>query len=123
MLGSIPDNERYEIILEQQDRYAVQAHFVFSALTNDPNPLFRNKDGQLKIAKWSYVPSSSTVLFDQADYLCYALAQKHKDPRSLKSRWCAPILESDADTIGRIMTREEIRDAVSREPFPGSNKI
>jgi hypothetical protein len=123
MLGNIPDKEQYEIILEQQDRYALQAQFVFSALTDDPNPRFRNKDGDLKIAKWSYVSSKSTILFDQADYLCYALAQKHKNPQSLKSRWCAPILESDTDTIGRIMTKEEIRDAISREPFPGSNNI
>ncbi len=123
MLGSIPDSERYEIILEQQDRYSVQGHFVFDTLTKDPNPLFRNKNGQLKIAKWSYAPSESTMLFDQADYLCYALAQKHKTPDSRKARWCAPILESSADTIGRIMTRDEIREAVMHEPYPGSNKV
>jgi hypothetical protein len=63
------------------------------------------------------------MLFDQADFLCYALAQKHKDPQSRKSLWSSPILESGGDTIGRIMTKKEIREAIINEPYPGSNKI
>jgi hypothetical protein len=123
LLGSIPDGEQYELILERQEIYAAQAHIVFSTLAQDPNPIFRTKDGRLKLAKWSFAPSTSTVLFDQADYLCYALAQKHKAPQSRKAHWTAPILESSADTIGRIMTRDEIREAVLHEPYPGSNKV
>lgn len=122
MGGSIPAGERYELILEQQDRYQVQAHFVPNALCQDPNPLFRNKEGLLKIAKWSFAPSGSTMLFDQADYLCYALAQKHKAPDSVRAKWTAPIL-AGGETIGRIMAREDIREAVMHEPYPGSNKV
>lgn len=123
MINSIPESERYELIFEQQDRYSMQAHIAMQTLAQNPNPLYRNKKGQLKIAKWSYAPSESTMLFDQADYLCYALAQKHKAPQSKKALWTAPILESSADTIGRIMTKEEIREAVMHEPYPGSNRI
>ena len=123
MINSIPESERYELIFEQQDRYSMQAHIAMQTLAQNPTPLYRNKKGQLKIAKWSYAPSESTMLFDQADYLCYALAQKHKAPQSKKALWTAPILESSADTIGRIMTKEEIREAVMHEPYPGSNRI
>jgi hypothetical protein len=123
LLGSIPEGEQYELILERQDVYAVHARFVFSTLAQDPNPTFRTKDGKLKLANWSFAPSKSTMLFDQADYLCYALAQKHKAPNSRKALWTAPILESGGDTIGRIMTRDEIREAVLNEPYPGSNKV
>jgi hypothetical protein len=123
MIGSIPEGERYDIILEQQDRYALQAQVALETLAKNPNPLYRNKNGLFKIAKWSFLPSRSTMLFDQADYLCYALAQKYKAPGSQKARWTAPILESNTDTIGRIMSREEIREAVMYEPYPGSNKI
>jgi hypothetical protein len=123
MLGSIPSAEQYELVLEQQDRYSIQGHFVFNTLLQDPNPQFRNANGLPKIGKWSYVPSESTMLFDQADYLCYALAQKHKAPQSRKARWCSPILESDTETIGKIMTRDEIREAVMHEPYPGSNAV
>jgi hypothetical protein len=123
MIGSIPESERYELIFERQDRYSLQARIALETLATNPNPLFRNKNGQLKIAKWSYAPNESTVLFDQADYLCYALAQKYKSPQSQRALWTASILESNTDTIGRIMTREEIREAVMHEPFPGSNKV
>jgi hypothetical protein len=123
MLGSIPDGEQYELIFEQQDRYALQAHVVLSTLATYSNPDFRNKNGQLKIAKWSFASSASTILYDQADYLCYALAQRHKNPQSRKALWTAPILDSNADAIGRIMTKEEIREAVMHEPYPGSNNV
>lgn len=121
IIGSIPENERYELVFERQDRYSLQAHIALGTLAKNPNPLYRNKNGQFKIAKWSFAPSGSTLLFDQADYLCYALTQKYKAPRSKKALWSAPILESNADTVGRIMTKEEIREAVMHEPYPGSN--
>jgi hypothetical protein len=123
MIGTIPESEQYELVFERQDRYSIQAHIALDTLANNPNPLFRNKNGQLKIAKWSFASSESTMLFDQADYLCYALAQKHKAPHSKRSLWTSSILESHTDTIGRIMTREEIREAVMHEPCPGSNYI
>lgn len=123
MLGSIPDGERYEIILEQQDVYALHAQAVFMTFERSPDPHFRNSDGLLKLAKWSFAPSNSTMLFDQADYLCYALANRYKDSRSLKARWCAPILEG-GETIGRIMAREEIREAViSTDYYSKPNKV
>lgn len=123
LIGSIPEGEQYELFFERQDRYSLQGRIALETLSEDPNPTFRNKHGQLKIANWSYAPSESTMLFDQADYLCYALAQKHKAPGSQRALWTASILDSNTDTIGRIMTRDEIREAVMHEPFPGSNKV
>jgi hypothetical protein len=109
MIGSLPPAERYEIILEQQDRYALQAQAAL--MTLDQNPNYRASDGRSKLAKWSFASSSSTMLFDQADYLCYALTHRLKDPQSRKARWCSSVLEG-GETIGRIMTRDEIREAV-----------
>jgi hypothetical protein len=122
MLGSIPDAEQYELFFERQDRYSLQGNIALETLAQNPNPQFRNKNGQLKIAKWSYAPES-TMLFDQADYLCYALGQKYKAPQSQRALWTASILESNTETIGRIMPRESIREAVMHEPFPGSNRV
>ncbi len=122
-LGSIPEGQRYEIVLEQQDRYAVQAHIVFSTLASNQDPRFRTQNGQLKIARYSFLSAKNTMLFDQADYLCYALRHKYINANSQKARWCSPILESSTETIGRIMTRDEIREAVLHEPYPGSNLV
>ena len=82
------------------------------------NPLLRTKDGMPKIARWSYVPNEASVLFDQADYLCYALLQKYRDPNSMKARLCAPMLENGAEQIGKLMGREETRQAILCARFP-----
>jgi hypothetical protein len=118
MLRSIPPGERYEIIMEQQDRYALHAQAAFMTCHQNPDPKWRNSDGLWKLAKWSFAASESTMLFDQADYLCYALAAQHKDAQSRKARWCAPILESGGETIGRIMSRDEIREAIISQKYP-----
>lgn len=123
MLHDIPQGERYEITLEQQDRYALHAQAAFMTVGQNPNPSYRNSDGQLKLAKWGFMPSESTMLFDQADYLCYALANQHKDPESRKARWSAPILETDVEIIGRIMTRDEIREAVISQNYPVIGRV
>jgi hypothetical protein len=73
VLGGVPDGECFELVLEQQDIYEFNAHLALNSLISDPNPLLRTKEGLPKLARWAFAPSSSTVLFDQADYLCYAL--------------------------------------------------
>jgi hypothetical protein len=123
LLCNVPDGERFELVFEQQDRYAVMGHIALAGLMNDPDPHLRTKEGQSKLARWTYVPKDSTMLLDQADFLCYALLQRLRDRSSQRANWCAPVLDSDTETIGRIMTRDEIRDAVKREPFPGSNLL
>ncbi len=120
LLCDVPDGERFELVFEQQDRYITHAAVALSTLSNDPNPLLRTKDGQSKLAKWSF--ASSTMIFDQADFLCYALFHALKDPTSQKAKWCKPILEG-GQTIGHIMSKEEIREAVMNEPYPGYNLI
>ena len=123
VIGSIPEGEQYDLVFERQDRYFVQARIALETLAKNPNPLYRNKNGQFKISNWSQASKESTALFDQADYLCYAFAHRHKAPQSQRALWTTSILESNTDTIGRIMTRDEIREAVMHEPFAGSNKV
>ena len=51
------------------------------------------KDGESKLAKWSFVPSGDTVLFDQADYLCYALLTEVEGFKFRKDPMVLPRLE------------------------------
>jgi hypothetical protein len=123
LLCGLPDGQRFELVFEQQDIYMNHANIALATLLNDPNPHMRTKGGDSKLAAWSFAPSASTILLDQVDYLCYAFLQRYRDADSRKARWCAPILDSATETIGRLMTRDEIREAVAREPFPGSNLV
>lgn len=111
----IPPDERIEIVFEQQDRYAGWADFAMRRICNIPDPRALTKQGIHKIANWAFVPKPRTMLLDQADYLCYAELQRQRNPHSLKARWCSPILDAGTakDTIGGIMDREFMRNAVS----------
>ena len=53
------------------------------------------------------------MLFDQADYLCRALLQKHRNDKSKKDKWSAAILDGGA-AIGGVMSRERIRHIVDK---------
>lgn len=114
LLLTMPDTERVEIVLERQDRYVRSADLILNSISTTEHPKLRTKDGRLKLARWTFAPKKRTILFDQADYLCYALLQRCREPNSQKAQWCSSILEG-GDTIGEILSREKIRALMAKQ--------
>ena len=107
----LPENERLEIVLEEQREYEKRVGLALSAIATLPDGRMYTRDGKSKLARWVFVPHERTVLLDQADYLCYAMLQRYREETSEKARWCAPIL-GDGKNIGRMFTREETRKSI-----------
>jgi len=113
-LRGIPDDERLELVFEQQREYQpfVNMALPFAAMSNQPWQV--TKDGRPKLAKWSFVPKGSTVMTDPADYLAFALREVWTDRKSKKAEWCKPILTSGSGKgYGVVMKREMIRRIIS----------
>jgi hypothetical protein len=111
-LRIVPDDERLEVVFEEQREYQPYANLAFkSSLAVPDHPWKRTKDGKPKIAKWSFVPKGSTVRTDPADYLAFALRELWTDQHSKKTEWCRPILKSGRG-IGKIFNRQDIRAAI-----------
>ncbi len=94
----VPEGERLEIFFERRDQTEEQAEAALFAMRilghlADADPRLLNSDGMRKLAKGGFDLGAYTVLFDPADYLCYALLQRHRDPDSERAKLCAPILE------------------------------
>jgi hypothetical protein len=113
MLRVVPDDERVEVVFEEQREYQPYANLAFtSSLAVSAHPWNRTKDGRPKMAKWSFVPKGSTIMTDPADYLAFALRELWTDRHSTKTEWCRPILRSGVG-VGKIFRRQEIRAAIS----------
>jgi len=112
LLLSLPEDERVELVFEQQDRFETYARIALSAIANLPVPRTKGKDGSSKLAKWRFVPKDRTIQLDQADYLCYAQLQRLRNPSSKKAQWCSPIIDATGETIGGMLSRDNVRKAV-----------
>jgi hypothetical protein len=115
VLKWLPANERLELVLEQQNRYSWLTDFALRHIAPLPLPFMRTSDGRPKLASWRYVTPESTSLTEPADYFAHALLQYHRDPKSLKTQWCMPILNSanHVGAIGAVMTRAQARQSVT----------
>jgi hypothetical protein len=115
ILRGMPRGERIEFVFERQRQYASAVDLVMSILTDPataPNFCF-TPTGRTKIAKCEFVPKGSTLMTDPADYLAFALRELHANPNSMKSKWCAPILEGQTG-YGSTLTREQVRRITKR---------
>jgi hypothetical protein len=111
VLRVIPDDERLEIVFEEQRQYEPLANRILASAA-DLGP--RTSDGIPKLAKWSFVPKGSTIMTDPSDYFAFALAQIWTDPGSKKTQWCTPILRSNQSVgIGNVLQRDEIRPIIA----------
>ena len=127
VLFSIPDNERVEFVFEnrgdENPKNVKLEHTVMRAMNltiaiAGADPRLCTRDGKHKMANWSFVPKDDCMLFDQADYLCYATLQHYRDEQSKKAKWCAPILQKNEEAIGGgLASRDEIRDTIAKA-FP-----
>lgn len=116
ILKWLPRDERFEIVLEQQDRYCGLANFSLQNFSSLDLELCSTSDGKPRLAKWSFLPKRSSMLTEAADYLAYALGQYSRDPASLRSRWCSPLINSVdncPERLGAILGREQSRQMFS----------
>jgi hypothetical protein len=107
----LPNDERVELLFEQQDTYFWLANLILGFISGSHLPACRTKDGKPKIAKWGQVPKGSTPLTEPADFFSFSMLHRERDPDSLKSTWCLPLLESveSVKTIGHTRTKEQAR--------------
>jgi hypothetical protein len=118
----VPDNEQLEVVFEDRDQtreHAQDAAFAIRAMgyLSGAEPGFCNSDGTLKLARSEFMQKAGTVVFDQADYLCYAVLQRHRDAASQKALWCDPILKASPIT-DEIMSRETAREVIRLRLLP-----
>lgn len=117
---SVPDGEHLEVVFADRDqtreraRDALFAMRVMGMFANSM-PQLLNSDGSTKLAKYGFMAASSTVLFDQADFLCYALLQRHRNrnANSERAEWCRPILEHSGVLGDGLLDRDAARNAFS----------
>ena len=112
-LRGIPEDERLELVFEEQSEYAPYAELALRCFCILDKPWKRTKDGRVKLAKWSFVPKGSTLMSDPADYFAYALRELWTDPTSKRTDWCKPILNSNnKEGYGKILYRPRIRKII-----------
>jgi hypothetical protein len=112
---SIPDGEYLEVVFEDRDQTRAHARDALFAMHIMPQfansmPQLLISDGSTKLAKYGFMQGSGTVLFDQADYLCYSLLQQHRDRNSERAGLCRPILEWSGVAGDGFMDRDEARN-------------
>jgi len=111
LIMSLPDDERLEVVFEEQREYERHVHAAMTAICYSKDPRYRAKDGTRKLARWVFLPKDDEPLFDQADYTAYALLQRCRDPNSTRAKWCAPIL-AGRRVVGEILNREQARKSL-----------
>jgi hypothetical protein len=111
----VPDGERLEVIFEKRDQTEERARDALFAMQimgyfGKSDPHLINSDGSAKLTKYGFEMKEGTILFDAADYLCYASLQKHRDDNSVRALWTNPILKTLSGRTG-LMPREVVRAA------------
>lgn len=122
--------ERMKIVFEYNEQFAKITPYIIEMY----DKVFDLKYGTVPcLAGVEVVPKESTCLTQPADYLTYARLQQLRDPHSLRSRLCAPILspqpgvyvEVKRATIRRLMlsdSQKELR-AIGRQLEPYIQKV
>jgi len=120
MLKVVPPDERVELVFESQDRYESLVHTTLSNLITVKDANFFMSDGVTpKLASWKFVPKSSTILTQPADFFAYTATQLYRDQKSVKSRLCMPICPNGNKSvaIGKVMERKVIRRTIELTHF------
>lgn len=114
---NIPPDETFKLVLEANDRYAMNVQSLFNATKK-----LQTSDGRSKLISIEFVDKGVTSLTEPADFLAYALIQRYRNPGSVKDELCAPILENTQPCFGRQhqLQPELLRDLVNntRSKFP-----
>jgi hypothetical protein len=119
-------NERIKIVFEHNEHFAP----LLPTMLRLYGEMFRfvTSDGLPCLTGVELATKDSTCLTQPADYLAYARLQQLRDPKSLRTQWCAPIIEPqpgihvdvERDAIRKLMsspTQKEIQ-ALGRQLEP-----
>lgn len=113
-LRGIPNNERLEIVFEDQDRYRDRARLALGDIAETDSPSLMCTNGKSKLAKWSFVPKGSTSRLELANYFAYAELQISRNKNSVRSKWCHRILETNnGDCLGARMDKSLAREIIT----------
>ena len=106
---NIPTEETFNLVLEAQTEYAAGAQQIYLGARESRTP-----DGRRKWASLEFIEKNESVLAEPADYLAYAQLQQYRDPKSIKSELCAPILKMMRPGLGRnhLSEKETLRQFV-----------
>ena len=112
ILASLKGEERLKLVLEENTQYKTfggLTEIICSALAKvTTNRIFRTPSGLPRLSGVEFIPKSSSLLTEPADYLAFAILQMCRDPKSQKARWCLPIL-GDGRGTGQFVSREKLR--------------
>ncbi len=109
----IPDNERYELIFEDQPALGFYRDKMLEMIRSimPSHPHYRDIPGRprkVQLACWRSSPKGETFLTEPADYLCGHLSKKAANPTSKETVWTEPIMGSGKISI-RHLTKEGAR--------------
>jgi len=109
----LPQDESVELVFEQQDRYAGLLNYNLMIIRSLEGMLAN--DGKPKVANWRFIRKGTSSLTEPGDYLAYAISHYRKDPHSVESQWCLPILKSvdSVRAIGAVLERNHARQWMS----------
>ncbi|HXE90156.1 MAG TPA: DUF3800 domain-containing protein [Terriglobales bacterium] len=103
-------DERIKIVFEYNEHFDRIIPVILKAYSM-AFPAFVNH-GVPCLAGVEFVPKDSTCLTQPADYLTYARLQEMRDPNSLRTRLCSPILERQPG-VHVDVSRNAIRQLMS----------
>jgi hypothetical protein len=103
---NITPEETFKLVLESQPEYAAGAQQIYNGGRN-----IRTSDGKRKWVSLEFIDKWESVLAEPADYLAYSQLQNYRDPKSVKSELCAPILQIKRSPLARnhLTERETLR--------------
>ena len=114
---NIPPEETFRLMLEVQTEYAAGAKQIYHGARDSRTP-----DGKRKWESLEFIKKDESVLAEPGDYLAYAQLQQYRDPKSIKSELCAPILKMMRPGLGRNHLAEKetlrqfVRGMIQRHP-------
>lgn len=95
----LPRGERLQVFFEARESYAA----IRDRAMIQWRKLHKTPAGWSVLERWGSIPKGT--LTEAADYLCYAMHQRHADRDSQKARLTAPILATEP--IGHHTSKEE----------------
>ena len=106
----VPSRESYKLVFEHQDALGLYRDKMLELLayTLSHPPLDRRHIKRPQLVGWETIVKGQSCLCEPADYLCYHLAHKAEDAKSVRTLWTTPIMQGDS-IWKRNLSREKAR--------------
>ena len=108
----LPSSETYKLVFEQHDALGFYRNkwleFLQYTISHPPKEARPRKRPQL--ISWESIAKGQTRLCEPADYLCYHLAHRAEDPKSIRTIWTQPIMGNGGSIWKEHLSRRLVRD-------------